>query len=79
MDSQVARGFTILGSSILSIASGLIGSIAHVSPTFTFNDLRLLDYFGTMNDLIWIVSSSYAAEALTQAYKVINHSQDSTP
>eukprot|EP01041_Mallomonas_annulata_P002324 gene2324-4520_t len=70
MDGPVAAGFAILGAPVLSFLGSIIGSIAHISPTFSFSELYLSNYFGLRNNLFWMISHIYIRQAVTQGYKV---------
>jgi hypothetical protein len=69
-ERSVAIGFAMLGGPVLSFVSGIIGSIAHISPTLAFKEVVASYYFGSWYKLFRTLSASVRQQALTQAYKI---------
>jgi len=70
MSESVAVGFAALGSPVLSFISGVIGTIAHVSPSFKFNELLVSNFFGVPEKFMKTMYVSFAHQILAQSYKL---------
>jgi len=72
MDGPVVAGFAMLGNTVVTILGNIIGSIAHISPKFDFDEFVLSNFFGSLQDLWWNIVKHYTKQALLQSYKVIS-------
>jgi hypothetical protein len=55
---------------VFKFMPGIIGSIAHASPTISFNEKRIENYFGDSSQLINPIVISFQQQAIVQAYKI---------
>merc|ERR1711988_1329933 len=60
----------VLGGPVLSFVTGIVGSIAHVSPTLVFNEVVISNYFGSWHKLLKTLIASFRQQALVQTYKI---------
>ena len=69
-DRSVAIGLALLGSPMLSFLSSIVGSIAHVSPVFIFDELLVSNFFGGADKLWHMIYTVLNQQAFSQAYKL---------
>jgi hypothetical protein len=70
MDKSIATGFAVLGGPMLSFITSVVGSIAHASPVFVFNEFLVLNFFGDAFKFGHMIYTAFNQEALSQAYKL---------
>ncbi|CAM9838191.1 unnamed protein product [Scytosiphon promiscuus] len=66
-----AGGLTVLSGSFLTVLSVLGSSIAHVNPTFVFDELVVTHYCGSIGGLSGLVVTAITQQAVAQGYKVV--------
>ncbi|CAN0032080.1 unnamed protein product, partial [Ectocarpus fasciculatus] len=64
-------GLTVLGGGFLTVLSVLGSSIAHVNPTFVFDELVVTHYCGSAGGLTGLVVTALTQQAVAQGYKVV--------
>lgn len=70
MDKSIATGFAVLGGPLVAFLSSVVGSIAHVSPVFVFEEFLLRDYLGPVQAFVHIIYTVWNQQAFAQAYKI---------
>jgi hypothetical protein len=65
-----AGGLAALGGSLMSAVGVLGGTLAHVSPTFVFDELVCLHFFGNAGQFRRAVVRSLTQQGIAQGYKV---------
>ena len=69
-DRSLATGFAVLGGPMLSFISSVVGSIAHASPVFIFEELLVSNFFGDAEKLLHMIYTIFNQQAFAQAYKL---------
>jgi hypothetical protein len=69
-DASVLKTSSSGGAPMLSYVPGFIGSIARASPTVTFNEKTVENYFGPIYKLLRPIGQSLKQQAMVQIYKV---------
>lgn len=57
-------------ASVLKFMPKVIGSIIHSSPTISFKERKIENYFGDLNHIITPIAASFQQQATVQCYKV---------
>jgi hypothetical protein len=70
MDRSIAVGLSVLGGPVMSFISSVVGSIAHVSPVFVFQDFLVTNFFGNTYKFWHMIYTILNQQAFNQAYKL---------
>ncbi|CAM9775046.1 unnamed protein product, partial [Phaeothamnion confervicola] len=70
-DPDVAGGLAVFGGGFLTALSVVGSSMAHVNPTFVFDELLVTHYFGNAVEFARMVVAALAQQGVAQGYKVV--------
>ncbi|CAM9638267.1 unnamed protein product [Chrysoparadoxa australica] len=70
-DELSLGGLAYLGGGFLSAVSVVGSSLAHVSPSFTFDELLVQHYFGSAEEFLKLLLMVLKQQAVAQGYKIV--------